>query len=359
MVRQKTPVVKPTAYQRIQPRPVKPTPPPPVGKAGTAAVAGGFDASTAVFLRSSNNNAVGEDDRTEELDGARLDDQVDHLETAASDMLEHDDAFDYEDPFELELNAVESGKEFAADPEELAPQADDKTSTDYVEQISDRVATKLADMLLPSLDEMRSNIAKLVEMLSTNTSLPSLKPSHVQRPAVVKAKKDSSHYSHASFAKIKTAPLLSSASSKFPPPMDDQTKSRAASTSSSTDQSSASSVAANSADEATTTSSFPSIDKNLSYLKINSIFHKSHSIQNFATNLLLHLFDIAELTQNVNVNGRVMNGKTAKNALDEKRINIIRQIVEEKAEYDEQVWPSCVNAMNKKISAIKKHKRSR
>ena len=184
-------------------------------------------------------------------------------------------------------------------------------------------------------------------MLGTTASLPSLKPNQAPRPVVAKPKNDR-HYSHANFSKIKAAPLLS-ASLKLPP--DDLTKSRASSTS--TDQSSISSIAT-SADEAT---SFPSIDKNLSYLKINSIYHKSHSIQNFATNLLLHLFDISELTQNVNVNGRVMNGKTAKNPLDEKRINIIRQIVEEKAEYDEQVWPSCVNAMNKKISAIKKHKR--
>ena len=349
MVRQKAPVAKPSEYQRIQPR----------RPAATANKAISFDA----ILRQSN----AEVDKTEPN---RLDDQVDHLETAAvtdSMLNEHDDAFDYEDPFELELNTVESSKDFAADPEDLAPSVAGAHG-DYVEQISDRVATKLADMLLPvsmklklfsisnklrsprsfclqSLDEIRSNIAKLVEMLSSPGNLPSLKLSHAQR-LVSKAKTDS-HYSHANFAKIKAAPLLS-VSPKFQP--DDQAKSSA---NASTDQSSTSS-AATSADEAPT---YPSIDKNLSYLKINSIYHKSHSIQNFATNLLLHLFDISELTQNVNVNGRVMNGKTAKNALDEKRINIIRQIVEEKAEYDEQVWPSCVNAMNKKISAIKKHKR--
>ena len=127
MVRQKAPVVKPSEYQRILPRPNK------------------APGAIATAILKSSLNIVGGEDKSE------LDDQIDQIETVAGEkmdsMLEHDEPFDYEDPFELELNATESAKEFA-DPEEPTPSADDKTG-DYVEQISDRVATKLADMLLP------------------------------------------------------------------------------------------------------------------------------------------------------------------------------------------------------------------
>ena len=69
-------------------------------------------------------------------------------------MADPDEVFDYDDAFELDLNPVEASKEFEDSTEEMVPSAvEDKISPigigDYVEQISDRVAGKLADLLLP------------------------------------------------------------------------------------------------------------------------------------------------------------------------------------------------------------------
>lgn len=81
---------------------------------------------------------------------------------------------------------------------------------------------------------------------------------------------------------------------------------------------------------------------------------------NFAKNLMMHLFDLAELKRCLNVHGRSSNpNKVFGPRLDEKRINVIRQIVEENSTFSPtQLWKNCVNSMNRKISDIKSNDRS-
>ena len=96
-------------------------------------------------------------------------------------------------------------------------------------------------------------------------------------------------------------------------------------------------------------------DVDLSEQKINEIFDRSCSIVNFATNLMLHFFSEAELCACSNVYGRYVrqdSSQKSASALDAKRIETIRQLVEHKAGSTD-IWKSCVVTMNIKIWTVK------
>jgi len=85
-----------------------------------------------------------------------------------------------------------------------------------------------------------------------------------------------------------------------------------------------------------------------------NIYRTSHSLTNFATQLMLLYFSTAELTdETTNVTGRQPNGKPGQmNRLDDERIELIRSTVlgyvngtvEEKM----KTWLKCAKAMSKK-----------
>ena len=89
---------------------------------------------------------------------------------------------------------------------------------------------------------------------------------------------------------------------------------------------------------------------------IDVIFERSCSTLSFATRLMTRLFDKTELLKCRNVHGRSAGRSQHCNpdeALDERRVNIIRRLVEEKVGASNRTWKECVRAMNKKICNIK------
>ncbi|CAF0866517.1 unnamed protein product [Brachionus calyciflorus] len=81
------------------------------------------------------------------------------------------------------------------------------------------------------------------------------------------------------------------------------------------------------------------------------------STPNFATKLLMFFFDQSEMIGNVNVEGNILNRKSSREALDTVRVNEIRRLVLDGRNNEEErkkVWTRCRDAMNKKISEIKK-----
>ena len=96
----------------------------------------------------------------------------------------------------------------------------------------------------------------------------------------------------------------------------------------------------------------------LSKETIDSIFENSCSTLSFATRLMLHLFDQTELHKCQNVYGRSgLFGYQIQNpdeALDERRVNTIRRLLEEKAEISDRTWKECVSTMNRKIGRMKR-----
>jgi hypothetical protein len=98
----------------------------------------------------------------------------------------------------------------------------------------------------------------------------------------------------------------------------------------------------------------------------NRIFNRDHiqrlreqriSTPNFATKLLLFFFDTNEFQGNVNVEGNIHGRNVARNALDNVRIDEIRKLVTDGKINDKDkklTWSRCRDAMNKKISEIKK-----
>ena len=92
---------------------------------------------------------------------------------------------------------------------------------------------------------------------------------------------------------------------------------------------------------------------------MNEIYNKSSSIPNFAKNVMLHLFDKAELLQFRKVAGRGPIHRVVGRFLDEARVETIRKMVEENAgEYTNQtLWQTCIGRMNQGISQVKKTKR--
>ena len=70
-----------------------------------------------------------------------------------------------------------------------------------------------------------------------------------------------------------------------------------------------------------------------------------------AISLLLLLFTAEELLEDVNVNGKSMNGAPNKNALDPKRIQIIKTLCLDRVapELLSKTWKQCVDAIHKKL----------
>ena len=97
--------------------------------------------------------------------------------------------------------------------------------------------------------------------------------------------------------------------------------------------------------------------EDLSKETIDSIFESSCSLLNFATRLMAQLFDQSELLKSRNVYG--LSGphphqiQNLEEALDERRVNIIRRLVEERAKPGDYTWKQCVRAMNNKIGKIR------
>ena len=95
----------------------------------------------------------------------------------------------------------------------------------------------------------------------------------------------------------------------------------------------------------------------LSKETIDFIFKSSVTLPNFATHLMTQLFDQSELLKCRNVYGRSAayphQIQNPDEALDERRVNIIRRCVEEKVGASDQTWKQCVNAMNTKIGKLR------
>jgi hypothetical protein len=70
-----------------------------------------------------------------------------------------------------------------------------------------------------------------------------------------------------------------------------------------------------------------------------------------ATSLLILLFSKEELLEDVNVNGKVMNGAPSKKALDPKRMQIIKTFCLDGiiSEMSNKVWKACTDAIHKKL----------
>lgn len=96
--------------------------------------------------------------------------------------------------------------------------------------------------------------------------------------------------------------------------------------------------------------------QDLSPETVDHIYHRSRSVINFATNLMTHLFDHAELLSCLNVYGRHYSSPFSlkHKGLDERRVNIIKRAVQEKAGSGREIWPCCVKAMNDKINLEKR-----
>ena len=85
---------------------------------------------------------------------------------------------------------------------------------------------------------------------------------------------------------------------------------------------------------------------------------------NFGVLLLVHFFTEDELTEEfVNVYGRSANGKNSAKMepLDQEKINTIKRLyfksVEVPPSQQQQHWQGVVNAMNKKMSEMRKYKK--
>lgn len=85
----------------------------------------------------------------------------------------------------------------------------------------------------------------------------------------------------------------------------------------------------------------------LSRETIDSIYELSHGLPNYALALMMHLFDNSELVEARNVYGRRGNSVgRLERSLDRRRLEIIRQLLEEKGTVDEGLWKRCVRTMN-------------
>lgn len=91
--------------------------------------------------------------------------------------------------------------------------------------------------------------------------------------------------------------------------------------------------------------------KDLSKPTVDDIYKRSRSILNFATNLMLHLFDKSELRNCPYVYEplakMVKKQPQIKKSLDQNRVNIIRELVQERVGPNPQIWKKCVNSMYK------------
>ena len=81
---------------------------------------------------------------------------------------------------------------------------------------------------------------------------------------------------------------------------------------------------------------------------VDEIYRNSRSIKLFATNLLMRLFSKSELKACSSLYARGRRG-----GLNENKVNVIRQLVVEKAGSGREVWKNCVKALQTKISYCK------
>lgn len=95
-------------------------------------------------------------------------------------------------------------------------------------------------------------------------------------------------------------------------------------------------------------------ENNLDYDQFNAIFKKSSSVPNMAANIMVLLFEESEILACLNVAGRNSAAKQYGPALDPKRIQIIRKIVQENSIQEPTIWQECVHKMNHRIADIKK-----
>ena len=91
---------------------------------------------------------------------------------------------------------------------------------------------------------------------------------------------------------------------------------------------------------------------------ISLIYKNSVSVTSYAANLMASMFDTVELTSCTSVNGmrciKQEDGCKNTTGLDENRVEIIRQLVQDKAGPSRAIWRKCVNAMNNRILGLKK-----
>ena len=91
----------------------------------------------------------------------------------------------------------------------------------------------------------------------------------------------------------------------------------------------------------------------LSYQMMNRVYQQSPSIPTFANNAMLHLFSSSELVkcQTVFGHSRTSSAYGTAQGLDQKRVDMIRQMVDQNSFPSPDQWSNCVSAMN---AAIKK-----
>lgn len=93
--------------------------------------------------------------------------------------------------------------------------------------------------------------------------------------------------------------------------------------------------------------------------EVNKIRMNSKDYANFAVGLMMHLFRKEEMSGR-NVDGRLDRNKSqniAKQALDEKRVGLVKDLVQELTESSEpsKVWRYCRMKMNRKIINLSKN----
>lgn len=97
------------------------------------------------------------------------------------------------------------------------------------------------------------------------------------------------------------------------------------------------------------------IDSSTDNDKLAKIADKYSSFTACASALAVELFTDQELKSKANVSGRPSNGK--RNILDPKRISIIKNLIMKKvpnSQDKDDVWKSCVNAIHKKQSKLRR-----
>lgn len=96
-------------------------------------------------------------------------------------------------------------------------------------------------------------------------------------------------------------------------------------------------------------------ENKLSYEAVNQIFVQSKSIANFAKSVMLQLFDQTELARCHVAHARASGAgsEPAIHHIDQKRVEIIRQIVEQNFFPSKHQWSDCIEAMGKYAKTMK------
>jgi len=95
--------------------------------------------------------------------------------------------------------------------------------------------------------------------------------------------------------------------------------------------------------------------------RVLEIYWLSNSLRNFATNLMLEYYSVEELVnESTNVTGRAPNGvKATIRPIDPVRMSLIKNTalgyVNGNENLRKETWHSCISAMSKKVSEMKKY----